>query len=235
MNIGPSTSFTSLINDFHSVVDGTVFYTNAVSEDPPPPTGPVWFGYDGPTPVDPDNTIFFSINGKELVNPVSQGFITVFCTATGQGGDYNTVLLTKSSGYSGNAVTTSDDLDVEDFPLLLSESYYLRFQSDANVPLRMYLGSSGFPILLTQAVLPIGLFVILAAGTYSKLTFVCNGFSLGDPTLSIEGLLPSDSLEFSIGEEISSYSRLQGTFVVYVNHDPTIMRSFQKIALGRSI
>jgi len=122
MNIGPSTEFTSEINDFHSVVDGTVFYTNVVSEDPPPPTGPVWFGYDGPTPIDPDNTIFFSINGKALVNPVNQGFITLLFEKTSPGSANGTINITKSSGYSGNAVVTSDNLNVGDTPLLLDES-----------------------------------------------------------------------------------------------------------------
>jgi len=234
MNIGPSTEFTSALNDFHSVVEGSTFYTNVVSEDPPPPTGPGWFGYDGPTPLDPDNTIFFSINGKVLVNPVSQGFITLLYTETSPGSANNVISITKSSGYSGNAVTISDNLRVEDYSLLLFESYYLRFQSDPNVPLRMYIGEAGWPILLTQAVLPKGLLVILTAETYSKLTFRT---SLGSDTatLSIEGPFPSDTQEFQIDQEISSYQVITGSCLVYVNHDPTIIRSLQKIALGRSI
>jgi len=230
MNIGPSTTFASEINDFHSVVDSTIFYTNATDIDPPPPSGPLWFGYDGASVNKTNSTIFFSVNGKDLADTVNQGYLTLTFDSEAQDG-----ILVKNSGYSGVPNNVSDHLlSYEESVLFESGTYYMRFQSDQNVPLRMYLFRTGGlgvqQVLLTQLVLGPNLPVILTAGSYSRIRLRYDSMIFQCPQ--------TEDMPGTINAEISSYEfsdpiNYEWSYM-YIVHVPTITPASQ-LAVGRSI
>jgi len=222
MNIGPSTTFTSEINDFHSVVDSTVFYTNATVSDPPPPSGPLWFGYDGESVAQTNSTMFFSVNGKELADTVSQGYLTITT-------DSNSGTVLKNSGYSGAPSHISNHLLSYDETVYISPgTYYMRFQSDQSVPLRMYSftpdgAEQGF--LLTQLTLGLNLRVLLIAGAYSRIGLAVNQITFQCPqTAETPGL---------IGAETSSIDFGLSPVYMYILHFPTITSG--PLVIGHSI
>jgi len=224
MNIGSSTKFNSVLNDFHSVVQGTTFYTNSDSTDPPPPTGPLWLGTDSTLeePLLPGQTFFFSINGLPLGDTVGQGYMQYVRETADTG--YATI--TKNSGYSGNVLHKFADI-----PLLFGGpvgTFYFRFQSDANVPLRWYeVTSNQIPSskarVATQVELIPELEIFIPFGSHSRLQFRQDGIALQGPGLQPD--LPQD-LTVTIVREIQGPDETAGGTVPYfvIVHDPTVVR-----------
>jgi len=222
MNIGSSTNFNSVINSFHSTVAGTTFYTNSSSGPPPPDPGLYgdWLGYDGATPSVSNGTFYFSLNGKDVVSPVSQGFMEM----TSLGPD--SVRVTKSSGYSGNPTTIIDKIKLK---APYSGTHYFRFQSDNNVSMKVFeintpdSGDPGFKCwLVTQTTLTSGMILILPEGSYSY--FGLGGLPVGN--YDIEGPVKGD-LDVTVvsGEQSGPWEHsdtLGPIQIFYVLHDPTV-------------
>jgi len=215
MNIGPSDKFQTVLNDFHVTTTGsTTFYVNCTLQDPPV-DGPIYFGYSGDTPFSTaSGTTFFSINGSELSDVVSQGYLSFVSTADGQ------LTISKQSGYSSSVTTKVSSFERKRYAIP-SQSFW-RFQSDAGTPLRVYRTSVVTSYLITQVELIPDLEVFLLGGKFSYIEVPApptGGASSFGPACPFTTDSP---LPLTVVEEVDVIV-IGSSVLLYIFHDSSII------------